>query len=143
MHDFVKVYTMVRHIILSQNVQDDISWRWTASGNYTTKLAYEVQFLGALESPFQKLFWNIWAPQKCKNFTWLLIQHRLPTADVLTRRYMQNDHWCPLCTDNPETTMHMFVVCSYIRLVWSLVAIWVQHVNLNPSLWTLRMKMVD
>lgn len=76
-------------------------------------------------------------------FAWILIQHRLSTGNVLTRRYMQSDHWCLLCTDNPKTAMHLFVECSYAKHIWSLVTTWVQRDNLKPSQWTTRLKMVD
>lgn len=81
--------------------------------------------------------------RSAKFFVWLLIQHRLPTANVLARRHMQNDHWCPLCTNNPESAVHLFVECPYARHTWSLVATWVQHSNLNPINWTPRQRMAD
>lgn len=79
---------------------------------------------------------TIWAPKKCKIFTWLLVQHRLPTADVLSIRHMPNNHWCPLCTNNPETGLHLFLECAYTKRVWSAIANWARDTNLVPTQWT-------
>jgi hypothetical protein len=47
---------------------DEIVWTRTASGEYTTSSAYQMQFQGSVESNFKALIWQVWAPSRCKFF---------------------------------------------------------------------------
>lgn len=115
--DFVQLFVRVTQVSLTPEVPDDIIWKWTSTGIYTAQSAYRAQFLGSIHKPFVGLIWDSWGPQKCKIFAWLAIQERLPTADILTKRHMTNDFWCPLCTNNPETAQHLLISCGYTKRV--------------------------
>jgi hypothetical protein len=39
-------------------VEDDISWKLTPNGQYTTKSAYELHFIGSTISPMYKTIWK-------------------------------------------------------------------------------------
>jgi hypothetical protein len=54
LHQFVQLWVALQNVQLHENVEDDIIWRLTASGSYTTKSAYEVQFLGSTYSIMHK-----------------------------------------------------------------------------------------
>jgi hypothetical protein len=45
-------------------VEDDITWNLTANGVYSSKSAYEVQFLGSIASNMNKIVWKAWAPRR-------------------------------------------------------------------------------
>jgi hypothetical protein len=92
---------------------DHIIWTRSSSGAYTAKLAYEIQFHGILCSVFPALIWKIWAPAKCKCFTWLMLQNRIWTADRLLMREWPNEYFYPMCRHNLETLTHVFQECPY------------------------------
>ncbi len=71
---------------LTEGVEDSITWRWMANGEYSAKSAYLFQFEGITTSPSATLTWEVWAPVKCKIFSWLAIQNRVWTADRLQIR---------------------------------------------------------
>ena len=45
--DYVNLWKAIKDTQLSNEVEDDISWRWTENGEYTTKSAYKIKFEGA------------------------------------------------------------------------------------------------
>jgi hypothetical protein len=66
--------------------QDDITWTRTASGEYSAKSAYLMQFDGSIRSSYPAKVWQVWAPSRYKFFIWLLLQQRIWTADRLLLR---------------------------------------------------------
>ncbi|XP_071685314.1 uncharacterized protein [Lolium perenne] len=71
---FVDLWSLLSTINLNPKVEDNITWRLTPSGNYTVKLAYELQLLVSTASPMNKRIWKAWAPPKVKFFAWLANQ---------------------------------------------------------------------
>ena len=86
--EFFKVFKLLwsSGVTLTQGIQDSIRWKWTPSGAYTAKSAYQAQFLGGIPSVAANAIWKCWAPSKCKFFAWLLLQNRIWTADRLQQR---------------------------------------------------------
>jgi hypothetical protein len=39
---FVKLWQATRGIVINETIEDNICWRWTANGEYTTKSAYQI-----------------------------------------------------------------------------------------------------
>lgn len=78
-HEFIKVYQQIweGEITLTDKTEDTILWRQTNNGKYSAKSAYLGQFSGRIGSRAANLIWLTWAPSKCKNFTWLLLQNRI------------------------------------------------------------------
>jgi hypothetical protein len=59
--------------LVSQRV-DEIVWTRMASGQYSARSAYLMQFQGSLKSDFKKLLiWQVWASSRCKFFVWLML----------------------------------------------------------------------
>lgn len=100
--EFVNLWGLIDEVNFDSNNQEPNAIRWTrtASREYTTKSAYEMQFEGGILLTFPKLVWNIWAPSKCKFFMWLLLQNRLWTADHLLMREWPNSYFYLLCARN-------------------------------------------
>jgi hypothetical protein len=46
--------------------EDKITWTSEASGEYSARSAYQIQFSGHCSSLFPKMIWKIWAPARCK-----------------------------------------------------------------------------
>lgn len=44
--EFVKLWEAIQGVNLNDEIEDDIRWRWTAFGVYTTKSVYQIQFVG-------------------------------------------------------------------------------------------------
>jgi hypothetical protein len=50
------------------NQKDEITWRWTANGQFTVASAYACQFTGAMISFPAKDIWKAKAEPKCRFF---------------------------------------------------------------------------
>jgi hypothetical protein len=81
------------------------------TGEYFAKSAYEIQFDGSLVSSFSVTVRRIWAPSQCKFFSWLMLQNRIWTVDMLLLREWMNDYFYPLFRQNLETVIHLFQEC--------------------------------
>jgi hypothetical protein len=64
-NQFVALWSMINNIQLSDN-HDDISWWFTADGQYLTWSAYRVQFLGSFADNDWSRLWKAGAENKCK-----------------------------------------------------------------------------
>jgi hypothetical protein len=115
---FVELWSLIQNFHLNENLEDDISWRLTENGHYTTKSAYELQFLGSTLSSLYKSVWKAWAPPKIKLFIWLVNQNRIWTADRLAKRGWPNCGLCPLCKQCTESVDHLLVHCRFTLLLW-------------------------
>lgn len=70
-----------KYINLQDHVPDPIIWRWTDSGDYSTKTACEAQFRGTFAVHNFSVIWKAQAESKCRFFAWLAVQRKLLTAD--------------------------------------------------------------
>jgi len=92
-------------------VDDTHIWRFSTSGVYSTKSAYEALFIGATEFGSWERIWKSWVPGKCKFFMWTVAHNQCWTADRLAKRGLKHPPKCPLC-DQVEKQL---ITC------WSLV----------------------
>lgn len=109
---------------LSPDIDDDISWKFEANGEYSAAFAYRIQFLGSTTTTMNKTIWKVWAPPKVKFFSWLAIQNRIWTADRLEKRGWENCGLCTLCRRANETSAHLFFRCRFTLHVWRFVKEW-------------------
>ena len=81
--EFVQLWELIDGANFDANNMeaDTIVWIRTASGDYSAKSVYNMQFEGGLLSLFPKMVWKVWAPAKCKFFMWIMLQNRVWTAD--------------------------------------------------------------
>jgi hypothetical protein len=124
---FVDLCSLIAQIDLHVDQEDNIVWRLTANGEYSTKSAYEIQFLGSIASPMNKCIWKVWAPPKVKFFAWLAYQKRIWTADHLQKRGWPNCGLCPLCKQAQETVAHLFSHCHDTKRLWNMIEQWLWH----------------
>ena len=73
MADFVSLWDVVQDIQLTDQ-PDQITWKWTANGEYTSKSAYSAQFLGSYRNFHGQYIWKAESEGKHKFFAWLLVQ---------------------------------------------------------------------
>jgi len=123
--EFIVFWEAVQDIHFS-DTPDKIVWKWTANGKYTSASAYAIQFAGRM-CPFNATaIWKAKTEGKHRFFTWLLVQERLHTADVLLLKGVQCNPVCSLCDQQQGTAAHLCLHCPYVREVWWHVQEWTE-----------------
>lgn len=85
-YQFVDLWVQISQVQLQPGVSDSILWKWSASGDYTAKSADEIQFQGSLRFDSASMIWKARTENKCRFFSWLLLQEKILTADKLAIR---------------------------------------------------------
>ena len=132
MAEFVLMWEQVQAVQFSV-VQDEIRWKWTANGHYSSKSAYDIQFAGSYCTFNSKVIWNAKTEGKHRFFAWLLVQEKLQTADNLLVKGIACDSVCCLCDQELETTKHLCLHCCFAQEVWALVHHWTDGLINTPT----------
>ena len=132
MADFVSLWDAVQEIQLTDQ-PDQITWKWTANGEYTSKSAYSAQFLGSYRNFHGQYIWKAESEGKHKFFAWLLVQSKILTADKLMSRHWPCNPVCSLCNHEQETAEHLVLHCHFARQVWDKLADWSEHLVTPPQ----------
>jgi hypothetical protein len=111
-NQLVLLWSLINQVQLSEQ-PDDIHWRFATDGKYTTKSAYEAQFL-----------WQVKVESNCKFYSWLFLQNKLWIADRLNKYGGNANPVCQLCRSQPESLLHMVAQCSYSKTVWFILSNW-------------------
>jgi ribonuclease HI len=69
-------------------------------------------------SEFWTWLWNLKAPGTLKNFVWRVAHDLLPTREVLFRRHVTDNPFCPICSREPESLFNILWQCSSSMAVW-------------------------
>ena len=123
MAEFVLVWEAVQEVHFS-DLPDEIAWKWTANGVYSSQSAYSIQFAGRFCTFNSRAIWKAKAEGKHRFFAWLLVQEKIHTADVLLIKGIQCSPVCSLCDQERETAAHLSLHCCFAQEVWWLVHIW-------------------
>ncbi|XP_048501627.1 uncharacterized protein LOC125497948 [Beta vulgaris subsp. vulgaris] len=106
------------------DIDDEIGWSHTKSGNYTVKSGY--WFLSGEnqqqlnKSTFWNHFWKADIFPKWKHFLWKIFNNALPTADNLIKRKIAGiNPTCYLCKSQDETLAHMLRDRQIAQRIWS------------------------
>ena len=121
LHQFITLWEKLCLIQLTQQ-PDQIKWRFTADGNYSSGSAYAVQFKGSHPDFTWSRIWKLKVENKCKFFLWLLLPWKIMTEGRIISRGGQANPICQLCRIRPETILHLAANCSYTQSVWSMVS---------------------
>lgn len=108
---------MFQQVELVPNEADEISWKLTNHREFTTVSAYKAQFLDSIKTNYVSLIWKNWAPHKCKNFAWLIIQNRVWASNRLAAHGWRHNAHCPLCRHATETSAHLLTDCRYTQKI--------------------------
>jgi hypothetical protein len=95
--DYLQLWDLLADFQLQPDIEDRHIWRFSASGQYSAKTAYEGFFLGATTFRYWEKNWKTWAPGKCSFFMWIVAHDRCWTADRLARRGLPHPESCPMC----------------------------------------------
>jgi len=121
--EFILLWEAVTGVQFSE-ATDEISWKWTANGRYSSKSAYEIQFVGSYSSFNSQAIWKAKAEGKHRFFSWLLVQGKIQTADNLLAKGVECNPVCVLCDQENETAAHLCLHCCFAQEVWWLVHTW-------------------
>ena len=116
-HEYVTLWQEIRLLPRDEGADDEIIWRWTTNGEYTTSSAYRIQSMGHFKKMSITPIWKAKAESKCKIFAWILLHRKILTADNLERRGWPHDPLCKLCNSAPETSPHLCKDCPYTNVV--------------------------
>jgi hypothetical protein len=122
--EFVSLWIRIQDVQLLQGVRDSINWKWTQDGSYSTRSAYRIQFKGSYGRFWTEQIWRAHAENKCKVFTWILLQEKILTADNLQKRGWPHQEHCALCNGPLETGLHLCLLCPFAKAVWNIVLSW-------------------
>jgi hypothetical protein len=118
---FVSLWEALRDTALSDRIEDNISWKWTADGEYSTSSAYQIQFIGVYSKMRLTSIWKARKEHKCRFFVWTLMHKKILTANNLFKRGWTDDTNldCKLCGNELETLVHLCKDCPYTKEVWA------------------------
>jgi hypothetical protein len=126
--EFTYLWTQLQTVDLCPGVPDQIEWKLSANGEYSTKSAYMAQFLGDMDTDLDQLIWKARAPPKCKIFA-------LWTANWLDWKGWPNQKKCPLCRHTDESALHLFAQCRYTICLWAKFGASVPAATTNIASW--------
>ena len=93
LQEFIGLWIRLQGVQLQLDVQDTITWKWTADGVYSTRSVYLIQFRGSHRKFKHELIWKAQAENKCKLHAWILMHNKVLTADNLQKRgWLHQDH---------------------------------------------------
>jgi hypothetical protein len=123
-NEFVQLWHMIRNTSLSDQ-EDKIIWGFTANRKYTAKSTYAVQFTGTFADDEWNRVRHAKVEEKCKFFCWLFLQNKVWTVDRITKHGGSTNIICQLCCTQSKSILHMLAECSYSKLVWEALSVWI------------------
>jgi hypothetical protein len=135
--DEIREYVTLWEAIHTQeyniNTEDQIHWKWTAKGEYSTQSAYLSYSVRTKKFNIGPI-WKAKTEPKCRFFAWLLLHRKILTADNLEKRGWPNDPLCKSCNATPESLTHLCKECTPILIeVWDRLLSWFRLSDLPPS----------
>ena len=110
-----------QHFTLSDRLEDRLIWRWSKDDNFTVHSFYQWLEYGGIPNKEYNSIWKSHIPLKIKIFLWLVRRDKILTKINLVAKGWQGDISCVFC-GQPGDTEHLFIHCSYIRLIWHWIA---------------------
>jgi hypothetical protein len=135
MAEFVDLWGRVEDFCFT-DTPDEIQWRWAASGEYSAKSAYSIQFEGSYYSFDSQAIWKAPMEGKHKLFAWLLvqlIQSKILITDKMVSKNWPCNQFCTLCLNAQETTVHLSLHCLFALQVWYLIRMGSDGLIKSPS----------
>jgi hypothetical protein len=83
---YLVLWEEIRAVPRDENTTDEIEWRWTQDGQYTTQSAYKIQFVDRRKKISLCHIWTAKTEPKVKIFAWILLEYKILTANNLAKR---------------------------------------------------------
>jgi hypothetical protein len=74
LQEYLMIWDQVEGVILQPENPDTFRWKLTQSGDYSSKSAYLVFFMGSIRYDPWKKIWKSRAPLRCRFFIWLVFK---------------------------------------------------------------------
>lgn len=97
---------------------------FTADGKYSVKTGYKFWHDNYNEcSQIQnsggwKKLWQLQVPHKVRVFLWRLCRNNVLVRNLLRGRGVQTTIMCPMCINDVEHLLHIFLDCNYAKACW-------------------------
>ena len=65
-----------------------------------------------------KLVWRVKLPIRILTFIWRILPDSVPVFTTVNRRGIQTSTRCMLCDADEESSTHLFLKCTFARVVW-------------------------
>lgn len=115
--DIVAAITKV--VIPISQKQDSMVWIDSIDGSLTFKAAYEHLCSPKPSVPWGKIIWQASIPSSRSYLTWRLLHNKFPTDKNLQLRGCNIVSKCDLCGVVAESSLHLFLDCSFADKLWS------------------------
>ncbi|XP_048229550.1 uncharacterized protein LOC125370023 [Ricinus communis] len=109
---------LINSIVLSPTAgTDQLFWFRDLKGKFSVKDAYRIQqpdffVLYPSDVAVWRRLWKLNIATKCKVFMWRALTNRLPVRTNLVMTKVTEDSSCPCCVFEPETIMHILILCD-------------------------------
>lgn len=125
----------LKEVYISTSFPDIRIWNLESSENLSSK-SFFMAMLSVQNSPISfpcKKIWRSPAPQRVKEFLWIVPLNRINTLDMLQWRRPSmalSSHWCVLCKKDSASANHISIHCNFSKNIWnhlfaSLMRMWV------------------
>jgi hypothetical protein len=84
--EFVLLWQAISNVQGLNELDDTISWRWSADGEYSSSSAYKIQFTTNFCKTHINLIWKAKTEPKYRFFAWTLLHNKILTSDNLQKR---------------------------------------------------------
>lgn len=99
--------------------EDKIVWNSSNSGQLTLKEAYFFLYFVRLPTSWGQFIWHNHIPPSRSFMIWRLFHHKMPTDDNLKQRGLLIVSRCNLCGRSEESSLDLFLQCSFVACLWS------------------------
>ena len=100
-------------------IEDERIWSPADNGLMSLKAAYTFHAPDGQHTSWGKIIWNSAIPPSKSLLIWRIFHNRLPTDENLISRSICIPSIYNLCFQQPESTKHLFVECSFANHIWS------------------------
>ncbi|XP_020251027.1 uncharacterized protein LOC109828435 [Asparagus officinalis] len=97
--------------------EDSRIWLWETNGIFSVKSFYQFLIDGGLRFDCADI-WKLSIPLKVKIMVWLALRQSLNTKDILTKKGIQLELNCVLCSKVEESHTHLFIECEFVFSLW-------------------------
>ncbi|KAF5481399.1 hypothetical protein F2P56_002053 [Juglans regia] len=105
-----------------RNISDRLIWARNTKGIFTIKSSYFLDYVLTKQSRGEssnaeatdvvwRKMWKLHVPGKIKQFLWKALNDILPTRQMLRKKHIVDEDWCPMCKRVEESVIHVLWNC--------------------------------